>query len=59
MASCSIHVVSGPSSSLNGDVNGDGNISIADVTALIDFLLNGGNTNNNGGNEGVIDDIIW
>lgn len=59
MASCSIHVVSGPSSSLSGDVNGDGNISIADVTALIDFLLNGGNTNNNGGNEGVIDDIIW
>jgi len=47
------------SSGLTGDVNGDGNISIADVTALIDFLLNGGNTNNNGGNEGVIDDIIW
>ena len=25
-----------------GDVNGDGNLSIADVTALIDLLLEGG-----------------
>lgn len=60
MADCLIMVYPEQSpSGGNGDVNGDGNISIADVTALIDFLLNGGNTNNNGGNEGVIDDIIW
>lgn len=28
-----------------GDVNGDGNVNIADVTALIDYLLSGGTIN--------------
>ena len=30
---------------MKGDVDGDGNINIADVTALIDYLLAGGNVN--------------
>ena len=29
-----------------GDVNGDGNVTISDVTALIDLLLGGGTINN-------------
>ena len=32
---------SGPDDLLLGDVNGDGDVSIADVTALIDYLLGG------------------
>ena len=31
---------------LRGDVNGDGNVNIADVTALIDLLLGGGSISN-------------
>ena len=38
--------VSIPASVLRGDVDGDGNVSIRDVTALIDLLL-GGNTVSN------------
>ena len=34
---------------LLGDVNGDGNVSIADVTALIDYLLGSGGTINEDG----------
>jgi hypothetical protein len=30
---------------LTGDVDGDGNVGIADVTALIDYILAGGNIN--------------
>mgnify|MGYP002855098873 CR=1 FL=1 len=43
---------------LIGDVNGDGKLSIGDVTALINILLTGG-TSNTGGHEGSLDDIIW
>jgi hypothetical protein len=32
--------------SLRGDVNGDNDVTIADVTALIDLLLGGGTVNN-------------
>ena len=44
------HIDGGPSNpgyfteknaSLRGDVNGDGSVSISDVTALIDYLLSG------------------
>lgn len=41
-----------------GDVNGDGKLSIGDVTALINILLTGG-TSSTGSHEGSIDDIIW
>ena len=49
------HIDGGPSNpgyftdknaSLRGDVNGDNNVSIADVTALIDLLLGGGTISN-------------
>ena len=30
-----------PNASLRGDVDGDGNVTISDVTALIDYLLSG------------------
>ena len=49
------HIDGGPSNpgyftaknaSLRGDVNGDGNVAISDVTALIDLLLGGGTINN-------------
>lgn len=33
--------VTRPTISIKGDVNGDGNVNISDVTALIDYLLNG------------------
>ena len=46
MTSCNIHVVSTSSLPLNGDVNADGNISIVDVTALIDYLLSGNSSSN-------------
>lgn len=42
-----------------GDMNGDGKISIADVTALIDYLLSGNSSNNSGSNEGALDGLIW
>lgn len=38
--------VTGSSSVMLGDVNGDGAVNIADVTALIDLLLNGTSNNN-------------
>lgn len=44
---------------LTGDMNGDGKISIADVTALIDYLLSGNSSNNSGSNEGALDGLIW
>lgn len=44
---------------LTGDMNGDGKISIADVTALIDYLLSGNGSNNSGSNEGALDGLIW
>lgn len=44
---------------LTGDMNGDGKISIADVTALIDYLLSGNSSNNSGSNEGDLDGLIW
>ena len=49
------HIDGGPSNpgyftdknaSLRGDVNGDGSVNIADVTALIDLLLGGGTISN-------------
>ena len=44
-----------------GDVNGDGNVNISDVTALIDILLNGGNApasaDVNGDNQVNIADV--
>ena len=43
-ASCTVTVVSGGDPGdevLPGDVNGDGEVNIADVTALIDYLLGG------------------
>lgn len=41
-SSCMVHVIS---QSVSGDVNKDGDVSISDVTALIAYLLNGGNNN--------------
>lgn len=45
-----------------GDVNGDGNVTISDVTALIDLLLGGGTINNpaadcNGDTNVTISDV--
>ena len=45
-----------------GDVNGDGNVTISDVTALIDLLLGGGTINNpaadcNGDSNVTISDV--
>ena len=47
---------------LRGDVNGDGNVTISDVTALIDLLLGGGAINNpaadcNGDSNVTISDV--
>ena len=46
-----------PSDAIRGDVNGDGQVNIADVTALIDLLLSG-NTNNNPGADANQDNMI-
>ena len=35
-----------PATVIRGDVNGDGSVTISDVTALIDLLLGGGTINN-------------
>ena len=35
-----VQIVAGPTYT-RGDVDGDGNVGIGDVTSLIDFLLNG------------------
>ncbi len=48
--------------SLRGDVNGDGNVTISDVTALIDLLLGGGTISNpaadcNGDSHVTISDV--
>ena len=48
--------------STRGDVNGDGNVTISDVTALIDLLLGGGTINNpaadcNGDSNVTISDV--
>ena len=48
--------------SQRGDVNGDGNVAISDVTALIDLLLGGGTINNpaadcNGDSNVTISDV--
>lgn len=47
---------------IRGDVNGDGNVTISDVTALIDLLLGGGTINNpaadcNGDTNVTISDV--
>ena len=44
------------SDGLPGDVNDDGNVTIADVTALIDYLLSGGASTVNDANADVNDD---
>lgn len=36
-----IEMEQNPSTNLRGDVNGDGNVNISDVTSLIDYLLGG------------------
>ena len=41
--------VTRPTISIKGDVNGDGNVNISDVTALSDYLLNG-----NGNASGIL-----
>ena len=65
------HIDGGPSNpgyftdknaSLRGDVNGDGSVTISDVTALIDLLLGGGTINNpaadcNGDTNVTISDV--
>ena len=50
------------SSTMRGDVNGDGSVNISDVTALIDLLLGGGTINNpaadcNGDSNVTISDV--
>ena len=65
------HIDGGPSNpgyftaknaALRGDVNGDGSVTISDVTALIDLLLGGGTINNpaadcNGDSNVTISDV--
>ncbi|MBQ9822620.1 MAG: Ig domain-containing protein [Muribaculaceae bacterium] len=53
-AGCFVQVGGGQ----GGDVNGDGVVDIKDVTNLIDRLLSGVYSGNNGVNEGSIDDLI-
>ena len=48
--SCTVTV---PSTSLNGDVNDSGTVTISDVTALIDYLLGGDVNPFNSGNADV------
>ena len=43
LAMAALMVSALPMSANQWDVNGDGHITIADVTALIDLLLSGGN----------------
>lgn len=38
-------IVTLPTTSTPGDINGDGTVSISDITALIDYLLSGDDTN--------------
>lgn len=45
--------VSVPTVSINGDVNGDGDINISDVTALIDYLLSSNPSNIQLGNADI------
>ena len=60
LASVSTHTVVFPAAAIPGDVNGDGEISIADINAVIDLILAGkqtvaGDVNNDG--EVTIADI--
>lgn len=49
-------MVNTSTSSLKGDVDGDGEVSISDVSALIDYLLNGEAENFNAANADVDED---
>jgi len=53
LASVSTHTVVFPAAAIPGDVNGDGEVSIADINAVIDLILTGnqtaaGDVNNDG-----------
>ncbi len=60
LASVSTHTVIFPSAPIPGDVNGDGEVSIADINSVIDLILRGEHNDNgdvNGDGEVTIADI--